>query len=157
MEAALLKALTGALAFAPAKLKAKLEGAAPFLGSWDSKLAFRFGTLKTLIEEVVQSGAGPLPLPKQLTETRSTVVELLEKQLRKAMERDRRGEMKQIIAVLRILALTLNRDFAEIIGLSGWTRAGLGVQLSLDGLLNFAHILEAVNWANAIIAGEQQK
>jgi len=67
------------------------------------------------------------------------------------VERDHRGEMRIGVAAVKSVALTLGRDLNEIVGVSGWTRSGLGASLAFDGLFVFDQILRMIEFIEGVI------
>jgi len=69
------------------------------------------------------------------------------------VERDRRGEARIGIAAVKSVALTLGRDLNEIVGISAWTRSGLGVSAQFDGLFVMDQILRMLEFIEGIVQG----
>jgi len=157
LQHSLLAATMTALGLAPSRDAKELAEIVPFVGAVSSRVALTFGDVKSEIIEplaAIAEGAKDSRIARDLKPVKYAQMPLLdglEKKLKKDAERDVRGEMRIGLGVIKSAALTLARDFNEIVSISGWTRSGLGVVVSLEGLFVLEQIVKAVSYLEAVV------
>ncbi len=126
---------------------------APVLSNLDTASNFVFGDTRSLFQFLLDND------PNMKKDSRiglemgvSPFAPFIEAKLKASIAADARNEMRIGFSAFRGMALTLARDFNEIVGVSVWSPSGLAAEVKLDGIIVLSQIVEAFTALEQIIA-----